>query len=63
MAPTIAAESFVFRFADVTVREREFAILKAGQVQQVEPKAFRVLLLLIRNQNRLISKEELLSSV
>jgi DNA-binding winged helix-turn-helix (wHTH) protein/Flp pilus assembly protein TadD len=63
MAPTIATKSFVFRFADVTVREREFAIVKAGQVQQVEPKAFRVLLMLLRNPNKLIAKEELLTGV
>ena len=63
MAPTIATKSFVFRFADVTVREREFAIVKAGRVQQVEPKAFRVLLMLLRNPNKLITKEELLTGV
>jgi Tol biopolymer transport system component/DNA-binding winged helix-turn-helix (wHTH) protein len=45
------------------VREREFAITKAGNAQQVEPKAFQVLLILIRNPNRLITKEELLNSV
>lgn len=59
----IATHSCVFRFANVTVREREFAIMRAGQVQQVEPKAFQVLLILIRNSNRLITKDELLSSV
>ena len=63
MTPTIASKSFVFRFADVTVREREFAIVRAGQVQQVEPKAFRVLLMLLRNPNKLIAKEELLTWV
>ena len=63
MPPTISGKSLVFRFGDVTVREREFAILKAGQVHQVEPKAFRVLLILIRNPNKLIAKEELLNSV
>ncbi|MGA3224393.1 MAG: winged helix-turn-helix domain-containing protein [Acidobacteriaceae bacterium] len=63
MTPTFATKSFVFRFADVTVREREFAIVSAGQVQQVEPKAFRVLLMLLRNPNNLITKEELLSGV
>src|SRR5271168_3644451 len=63
MAHTIASKSLVFRFADVTVREREFAIVKAGQFQQVEPKAFRLLLILIRNPNKLIAKEELLNSV
>jgi Tol biopolymer transport system component/DNA-binding winged helix-turn-helix (wHTH) protein len=56
-------KSFVFRFADVEVREREFALLKAGKVLAVEPKAFRVLLHLLRNPQKLISKEELLNSV
>ena len=63
MAQKTAIKSFVFRFADVTVREREFAIAKAGKAQQVEPKAFQVLLILIRNPNQLIAKEELLRSV
>jgi DNA-binding winged helix-turn-helix (wHTH) protein/Tol biopolymer transport system component len=63
MASAVETKPFVFRFADVTVREGEFALLIAGQVQQVEPKAFRVLLILIRNPNRLITKEELLNSV
>src|SRR5258708_8188988 len=56
-------KSFVFRFSDVEVREREFSLLKAGKVLAVEPKAFRVLLLLLRNPQKLISKEELLNSV
>src|SRR6201989_155679 len=54
---------FIFRFADVEVREREFALLKAGKGLAVEPKAFRVLLHLLRNPQKLISKEELLNSV
>jgi TolB-like protein/DNA-binding winged helix-turn-helix (wHTH) protein/Tfp pilus assembly protein PilF len=53
----------VFRFSDVEVREREFSLLKAGKVLAVEPKAFRVLLLLLRNPQKLISKEELLNAV
>jgi Tol biopolymer transport system component/DNA-binding winged helix-turn-helix (wHTH) protein len=56
-------KSFVFRFSDVEVREREFALLKAGKVLAVEPKAFRVLLHLLRNPQKLISKEELLNAV
>ena len=32
-------------------------------MQQVEPKAFRVLLMLLRNPNKLIAKEELLTGV
>jgi Tol biopolymer transport system component/DNA-binding winged helix-turn-helix (wHTH) protein len=53
----------VFRFDDVEVREREFSLVKAGAVLPVEPKAFRVLLMLLRNPQKLISKEELLNAV
>jgi DNA-binding winged helix-turn-helix (wHTH) protein/Tol biopolymer transport system component len=56
-------KSFVFRFADVEVREREFSLIRAGEVLAVEPKAFRVLLLLLRNPHKVISKEELLTAV
>src|SRR5258708_13073843 len=56
-------KSLIFRFSDVEVREHEFSLLKAGKVLAVEPKAFRVLLLLLRNPQKLISKEELLNSV
>ena len=56
-------KSFVFRFADVEVREREFSLIKAGEALPVEPKAFRVLLFLLRNPQKLITKEELLNAV
>jgi DNA-binding winged helix-turn-helix (wHTH) protein len=56
-------KSLVFRFSDIEVREREFSLLKAGKVLAVEPKAFRVLLLLVRTPQKVISKEELLNSV
>jgi Tol biopolymer transport system component/DNA-binding winged helix-turn-helix (wHTH) protein len=50
-------------FADVEVREREFCVVKDGEVLAVEPKAFRVLLFLMRNPRKLISKDELLEAV
>src|ERR1700758_4026565 len=59
----IEHKPFVFTFADVEVREREFCIVKAGEVLSVEPKAFRVLLFLLRNPHKLITKEELLDAV
>jgi DNA-binding winged helix-turn-helix (wHTH) protein len=59
----MANKSFVFRSNDVEVREREFTLSKAGKVLMVEPKAFRVLLFLLQNPQRLISKQELLNSV
>jgi DNA-binding winged helix-turn-helix (wHTH) protein/Tol biopolymer transport system component len=56
-------KSIVFKFADVEVREREFRLVKAGEVLPVEPKTFRVLLYLLRNPQKLIPKEELLNAV
>jgi TolB-like protein/Tfp pilus assembly protein PilF len=58
-----ASKAFVFRFDDVVVREQEFSLTKAGKVLTVEPKAFRVLLFLLRNPQKLISKGELLNAV
>jgi Tol biopolymer transport system component/DNA-binding winged helix-turn-helix (wHTH) protein len=59
----MASKPFVFRFDDVEIREREFSLVKADQALTVEPKAFRVLLFLLRNPQRLVSKEELLNAV
>ena len=53
----------IFRFGDTEVREREFHLIKAGEALQVEPKAFRVLLFLLRNSERLVTKEEILDAV
>ncbi len=56
-------KSFVFRFGDIEVREREFLLIRAGEALPVEPKAFRVLLFLLRNPGRLVSKDEILNAV
>lgn len=56
-------KGFVFKFADVEVREREFLLIKAGERIAIEPKAFRVLLFLLRNPGRLIPKDEIVGSV
>jgi Tol biopolymer transport system component/DNA-binding winged helix-turn-helix (wHTH) protein len=53
----------VFHFADVEVVEAEFSIVKAGERLPVEPKAFKVLLFLLRNPQKLITKEVLLDAV
>ena len=58
----MTSKPFVFRFDDVLVREREFLLVKADQALTLEPKAFRVLLFLLRNPQRLVSKEELLNA-
>jgi Tol biopolymer transport system component/DNA-binding winged helix-turn-helix (wHTH) protein len=59
----MGTKSFVYSFGDFEVREREFSVLKAGEVLQVEPKAFRALLFLLRNPQKLIPKEELVHAV
>jgi DNA-binding winged helix-turn-helix (wHTH) protein len=59
----MASRSLVFRFADIEVREREYALVRAGAVSSIEPKAFRVLLIMLRNPQKLITKEELLNAV
>jgi Tol biopolymer transport system component/DNA-binding winged helix-turn-helix (wHTH) protein len=56
-------KSFVFRFGEIEVREREFLLVKAGQTLLVAPTAFRVLLFLLKNPGRLVSKEEILQAV
>ena len=55
--------SFIFSFDDVVVREREYALTKGGATQSVEPKAFRVLLMLLRNPQKLVAKEALMKAV
>jgi DNA-binding winged helix-turn-helix (wHTH) protein len=47
----------------VEVNEREFNLTKAGEVLAVEPKSFRVLLYLVRNPQKVITKDELLDAV
>jgi DNA-binding winged helix-turn-helix (wHTH) protein/Tol biopolymer transport system component len=53
----------VFKFEDIEVREREFLLVKGGRALSVEPKAFRVLLFLLRNPKRLVTKDEILNAV
>jgi DNA-binding winged helix-turn-helix (wHTH) protein/Tol biopolymer transport system component len=53
----------IFRFADVEVHEREFRTTRGGQAVEIEPKAFRVLVYLIRHAGHLVSKSELIDAV
>ena len=56
-------KALVFEFRDFQVRQREFRLIKAGESVPVEPKAFRVLLFLLNNPGRLLTKDEILSAV
>jgi DNA-binding winged helix-turn-helix (wHTH) protein len=56
-------KSLVFKFGEFEVREEEFLLIKGGEPAPVEPKAFRVLLYLLRNPGRLVKKDEILNAV
>jgi DNA-binding winged helix-turn-helix (wHTH) protein len=56
-------KSSVFSFGDVQVREGEFLLIMESGVVPVEPKAFRVLIYLLQNPGRVVTKEEILESV
>ena len=53
----------VFKFGDYEVRESEFVLTRAGESLPVEPKAFRVLVYLLKNPGRLITKDEIVAAV
>lgn len=52
-----------YRFADVVVDCARFAVLKGGQVVKITPRAFEVLLYLIRQRGRVVGKQELFEQV
>ena len=56
-------KSSVFSFEDIEVREGEFLLIRATEAVPVEPKAFRVLIYLLQNPGRVVTKEEILKSV
>jgi Tol biopolymer transport system component/DNA-binding winged helix-turn-helix (wHTH) protein len=56
-------KGLIFRFAEFEVREGEFCLIRGEGTIPVEPKAFRVLLYLLRNPHRLVTKDELLDAV
>jgi DNA-binding winged helix-turn-helix (wHTH) protein/TolB-like protein len=58
-----AQNSSAFLFDDVRIESATFRAFKAENAIQLEPKAFRLLLFLIENRERLIEKEELLDAI
>jgi DNA-binding winged helix-turn-helix (wHTH) protein len=51
------------QFWDYEVDENLFEVRWRGQPLSVAPKVFDILILLIRNQHRVVTKEELLGAV
>jgi DNA-binding winged helix-turn-helix (wHTH) protein/TolB-like protein len=55
--------SQIFSFDDIRVDPRTGEVVKAGRVVQLEPKAFKLLVFLIENRDRLVEKEEILDAL
>jgi DNA-binding winged helix-turn-helix (wHTH) protein len=53
----------VFRFADLEVHEHELKAMRGGRALDLEPKAFRVLVYLIKHAGHLVTKSELIGAV
>src|SRR5580704_8174645 len=52
-----------YRFLDFELSEADFCLSRSGQRIALEPKALRVLTLLVRRAGHLVDKQELLESV
>jgi DNA-binding winged helix-turn-helix (wHTH) protein/TolB-like protein/Tfp pilus assembly protein PilF len=55
--------SFNYRFANFTVNERNRELFCDGQPVMLTPKAFDILLVFLKNPDRLLEKEELMETV
>ena len=53
----------IFRFGEFTLDGAQRRLLRAGQDLYLPPKTFELLLYLLRNRARVISKDELLGAV
>jgi DNA-binding winged helix-turn-helix (wHTH) protein/Tol biopolymer transport system component len=59
----IGLKPFVFRFSDVEVRESELKATRHEETLAIGPKAFRVLVCLLKRAGHVVPKNELLDSV
>lgn len=60
MLPT---DQRIFYFADFHLSAKSLALFRSQKIVALEPQACRVLLYLVENQDRLVTKEELLENV
>lgn len=59
----IPTNGSVFRFSDVAVHEQELRATRGGAALDIEPKAFRVLVYLVKHAGHLVTKSELMVAV
>lgn len=56
-------EGVSYQYDDVVIETHRHRLLRAGQVVEIEPKAFRVLLYLAEHRDRVVPKDELVEAV
>src|ERR1700692_413960 len=57
------ADGYLYRFGQFALNSRKRTLSRGDSPVSLTPKAFDVLLFLLQNPNRLVSKEELLQAV
>ena len=57
------ADGYLYRFGQFALDSRKRALSRGDSPVSLTPKAFDVLLFLVKNPNRLVTKEELLQAV
>ena len=58
-----SADGYLYRFGQFALDSRKRTLSRADSLVSLTPKAFDVLLFLVQNPNRLVTKEELLQAV
>ncbi len=53
----------IYRFGEYELDTDTFELRRGGEAQRLEPQVFEVLSYLVRNDGRLVSKDELLAQV
>lgn len=53
----------IYKFEDVTIDSGEFRVLKNNEVRKITPRAFEVLIYLVENAGRIVSKQDLFDEV
>ncbi|MGB8244904.1 MAG: winged helix-turn-helix domain-containing protein, partial [Pseudolabrys sp.] len=62
-AASQASNSAAFRFANFEIDIARHELRHGGEVISIEPQVFDLLVHLVRNRNRIVSREELIDTV
>ncbi len=56
-------QTIIYRFGRFEINAGEGLLLREGEIVPLTPKIFETLLLLVRNNNRMLSKDEIIETV